>query len=397
LKNPIKFLGGILLIVGTSLGGGMLALPVGMASSGFFYTIISLIICWVVMTVCAFYILEVNLYLPQGANMLSMAERTLGRPGKIVTGITYLFLLYSLLCAYVDGGSDVFESLLRLIDWQLPPLISTSLYIIIFASIVYTGMRNVDKVNSLLMYIKLIVFLALIYLIFPHININHYTGGDLHKLKGASMLIITSFGFAIIVPSLREYFNDDIKQLKKVILCGSFFPLICYLSWVTAIMGTIPANGNHGLIQLLSSTHQTSGLAEVIEDAIHNQTITNLFRFFSSISMLTAFLGVSLCLFDFLADSLHLKRKGLPGLGLLILVNLPPYLITLYSPGLYISAFEYAGLICVILLILLPALMAYRGRYQLQLSSNFKTPGNRPLMVFVIFFGLLLATAFIAK
>lgn len=34
-------------------------------------------------------------------------------------------------------------------------------------------------------------------------------------IGGAIMILITSFGFAIIVPNLRDYFDDDIKQLEK--------------------------------------------------------------------------------------------------------------------------------------------------------------------------------------
>jgi tyrosine-specific transport protein len=79
-----KFIGGVLLIVGTSIGGGMLALPVVNAASGFWQSSLLLILCWALMTVGALFILEVNLYLPPGKNMVSMAAATLGKPGLIV-------------------------------------------------------------------------------------------------------------------------------------------------------------------------------------------------------------------------------------------------------------------------------------------------------------------------
>ena len=61
-----RFIGGLLLIIGTSIGGGMLALPVANAASGFWNSTIFLILCWLLMTLGAFFILEVNLYLPRG-------------------------------------------------------------------------------------------------------------------------------------------------------------------------------------------------------------------------------------------------------------------------------------------------------------------------------------------
>ena len=41
-----KFIGGLLLIVGTSIGGGMLALPVSTAEAGFFNSIF-LLTCFI--------------------------------------------------------------------------------------------------------------------------------------------------------------------------------------------------------------------------------------------------------------------------------------------------------------------------------------------------------------
>ena len=52
-----RFIGGILLIVGTSIGGGMLALPVANAAVGFWQSSAFLFICWALMTAGALYIL----------------------------------------------------------------------------------------------------------------------------------------------------------------------------------------------------------------------------------------------------------------------------------------------------------------------------------------------------
>ena len=78
--------------------------------------------------------------------------------------------------------------------------------------------------------------------------------------------------------------------------------------------------------------------------------------------MITAFLGVSLGLFDFLSDGLNMKKSGQQGKWVLALTFLPPLLVVLTYPGIYIQAFNYAGICCVILLLLLPAAMAWQGR-----------------------------------
>lgn len=398
MKVSMKFIGGILLIVGTSLGGGMLALPIGTASSGLLNTSVALIVCWVAMTLSAFFILEVNLYLPKGANMISMAQITLGKPGKIVTWITYLCLLYALLSAYISGGSDVFQSLLFLCNFTLPLPLITVLYAGSFAFIIYKGIKIIDALNSTLMYIKLIVYCLLLVLIAPKVSLEKLQGGHFYYLKNAVMLLITAYGFAIIIPTLRDYFDDDIAQLKKVILIGSLFPLFCYLAWVAVITGVVPKEGHLGLVKLMHDPHATSGLAHALEQAVHQRTISHLFRFFSAISMLTAFLGVSLCLFDFLADGIHFKKTGKQGYALLCLVFIPPLTLVLFYPGIYIKAMQYAGSLCVLLLLFLPSLMLYSGRYrQKRQNPHFITPGGKisVLSVLILSFCLLLYSIYL--
>lgn len=357
-----KLIGGVLLIVGTSIGGGMLALPVSTAAVGMTNSIFFLICCWLIMTVGALLILEVNLRLPAGSNMVSMAKSTLGLPGQIIAWITYLFLLYTLLAAYISGGSDVFNSLLQKIHLDLPSWITALLFTILFSLIIYRGIRTVDYVNRGLMFGKLGVYLLLVVVICPHIDIPKFKGGSFQAITGSLMILITSFGFASIVPSLREYFADDVSSLRNVILLGSLIPLACYIVWIAVIMGVVERDGSNGLIALMHSEHATSGLTAALTSSVQNQWITGFFTFFTTICMITAFLGVSLGLFDFLADGLKLKKTGHQGKWTLALTFAPPLAVVLINPGIYLHALSYAGVCCVILLLLLPVIMAWRGR-----------------------------------
>ncbi|MFC3908118.1 amino acid permease [Legionella dresdenensis] len=357
-----KLIGGILLIVGTSIGGGMLALPVSTAEVGFTNSIFFLVTCWLVMTIGALLILEVNLRLPAGSNMVSMAKSTLGLPGQIIAWISYLLLLYTLLAAYISGGSDVLGGLLRRASIDLPNWVTTLLFTTIFSLVVYSGIKAVDYVNRGLMFGKLGVYLLLVVIISPHIDPLMLGGGTAKAITGSLMILVSSFGFASIVPSLREYFNDDAAALRKVILFGSLIPLVCYIVWDAVIMGVIQRDGSNGLIALMHTEHATSGLTDALSDVIQSKIITGFFGFFTSICMITAFLGVSIGLFDFLADGLTLKKTGLQGKTTLLLTFVPPLAVVLINPGIYIQAFNYAGICCVMLLLLLPSAMAWQAR-----------------------------------
>jgi tyrosine-specific transport protein len=363
-----RLLGGILLIVGTSIGGGMLALPISNGPAGFVNSTLLLGLCWFIMVLGALAILEVNLWFPPGSNLISMTQATLGLPGKIVAWVAYLFLLYALLSAYIAGGSDVFQSLLHQVSLSIPSQVSTFLFVLIFGGIVYSGIRTVDYANRALMFGKFGICLLLLLMVLPRIHTPNLLAGNWHHASSALMILVTSFGFATIVPSLRTYFHNDAKKLRRAIIIGSLIPLIVYIAWDAAIMGVIPLEGEHGLLALLHSKHSTSDLTVSLMSVTQNNWITELFRFFSVICMLTAFLGVSLGLLDFLSDGLKIPKRGHTGLLIVLLAYLPPLLLVLFCPGIFITALNYAGLFVVILLILIPALMLWRGRYVKNLS-----------------------------
>ncbi|MDP3706272.1 MAG: aromatic amino acid transport family protein [Legionellaceae bacterium] len=357
-----KLIGGILLIVGTSIGGGMLALPVSMAAVGMTNSIFFLFFCWLVMTGGALLILEVNIRLPSGSNMVTMAKSTLGMPGQILAWVTCLFLLYTLLSAYISGGSDVLNSLLQQAHIYVPTWLTSILFTGLFSLVIYNGINTVDYVNRGLMFGKLGVYLILVLIISPHVHAVNLSQGSLPAITSSLMILITSFSFASIVPSLREYFADDIRLLRQAIIFGSLIPLICYIVWMVVIMGVVEREGHHGLMALMSSDHATSGLTAALSHAVHNRWIHGFFEFFTSICIITAFLGVSLGLFDFLADGFKLKKKGHQGISVLALTFLPPLGVVLVNPGIYLHALSYAGVCCVIFLLLLPTLMAWKGR-----------------------------------
>ncbi|KTC88256.1 MULTISPECIES: amino acid permease [Legionella] len=383
-----RFIGGILLIVGTSIGGGMLALPVANAATGFWQSSLFLLLCWAIMTLGALFILEANLYLPQGKHMVSMAAATLGSPGLLTAWLSYLFLLYTLLSAYISGGADVFGNLFSRIGIPINEWQASTLFTLVFGLIVYGGIRQVDLFNRGLMFGKLAVYFILVLLIAPHIQLNYLQGGNYQYITGTVMILITSFGFAIIVPNLRDYFDDDIVLLRKVVFIGSLIPLVCYLAWDAVIIGSLPTNGNTGLAGLMHEEHTTSALATTLSNTVQSSVISSLFNFFTSICMLTAFLGVSLCLISFLADGLNLEQRGKQGIGLFLLTFVPPLLVVIYYPGAYIQALNYAGIFCVILLLLLPALMTVYGRKKF--TPRYTVPGGKISQWVVIVFSILL-------
>jgi len=379
-----KMLGGILLIAGTCIGGGMLGLPIATAQGGIFNSSVLFILCWMLMTFTALLTLEVNLCFPKNSNVISMAKATLGPLGAVLCWTVYLFFLYALVSAYIAGGQDVLHGLLNIMGFNMPVWECGILFVFIFGAVVMAGIKHVDLFNRILMIIKLGSLLLLMALIAMHIDPINYDAGKVTLLLPALTVAITSFGFSIIVPSLRNYFGNDIKKLRFAILLGSFIPLLCYIAWNAVIFGVVPLQGEVGLKRLIDVNQPISGLLESIIYYVPTDKISVLVRAFTSICILTAFACVSLGLSDYLADGFNVDNNKGQGRWLVTLATfLPPLLIVIFYPKAFILLLSIAGLLCVLLQALLPAMMAWHCRYIQKIPMLYQVSGGK--------IGLLLA------
>ena len=334
------------------------------------------IVYWLYMTFTALLMLEANLWMEEHTNLITMAKRTLGNGGKIISWIIYLFLLYTLTTAYLAGGGPIFlEAVESVTGWAPPAWLTPFPLLIIFGFFVYQGARSVDYVNRVLMAGLAVSYLLMVFFLTPHVEPSLLKHADWGYLWIAVSIVSTSFGFHIIIPTLTDYLHRDVKQLRKVLIIGSLIPLIVYVTWELLTLGIIPLQGTHGL-----SEGYQKGLdgATLLGNYLRNSDLSLLARFFSLFAIITSFLGVSLSLRDFLADGLKIEKTAKGRSLLYLLTFAPPLLITLYDPRAFLDALEYAGAFGVVTLLgLLPVLMVWRGRYAQHREGPYRAPGGR--------------------
>lgn len=392
-----KMIGGILIIVGTSIGGAMLALPIGASPAGFFPSALLLMVSWLLMTFCAFLVLEVNLWFPTGSNFISMTRATLGDIAAVIALFTYLVLFYALLSAYITGAMDVVDNLIDKMGIHLPHWFYAIAVVLVLGSTVYKGIRSVDYLNRLLMFTKLLTYAFLVASVLGYVKLQPLLIGAPKQVIGMVTLVITSYGFATVVPSLRSYFKDDIKKLRITLLLGSLVPLGCYLLWNYAIMGSLPMTGEHSLVYMLHSGHSNSDLANALSQESGNVSVMVLSNLFTSICVATSFLGVSLGLSDFIADWLGIAKQGWGNVKVYAITFMPPIIIAIFYPGLFIKALGFAGIFCAILLALYPPLMAWQGRYKKNLRSHYQVIGGKAALSIAIMLSVLIIGIGIAQ
>ncbi|EHS96654.1 TPA: tyrosine transporter TyrP [Klebsiella oxytoca] len=362
MKN--RTLGSILIVAGTTIGAGMLAMPLASAGVGFGVTLALLITLWALMCYTALLLLEVYQHVPADMGLGSLAARYLGRYGQWATGFCMLFLLYALTAAYISGAGELLASSLnQWLDWTLPPAAGVLIFTAIGGTVVCIGTSLVDLFNRFLFSAKIIFLAIMLALLLPHIHqINLLT---LPLQQGLALsaipVIFTSFGFHGSIPSIVSYLGGDIRKLRRVFIIGSFIPLVAYFFWQLATLGSIDSPA---FTALLAQNAGLNGLLEAIREVVASSHVELAVHLFADLALATSFLGVALGLFDYLADLFQRQNSAGGRLQSGLITFLPPLAFALFYPRGFVMALGYAGVALAVLALMLPSLLVMKSRQQ---------------------------------
>lgn len=376
--------GGTLLISGTMVGVGMLALPIATGEGGLLPAILIYLLCWFFMLCTGLLLLEVCSWMPKDSNLITMSQRLLGPIGKNVCWVVYLFLFFTVMIAHVVGGGAIVNEISQN---AIPHWISTILYVLIFSPIVYLGTRWVDRLNITLMVGVITSYLLFIFVAFKHVDFSLYTRMDWPKAWVALPILFTAFTYQVIIPTLMTYMDRNVKKVRLSIILGTTIPLVIYLIWECLILGIIPADGEHGLSQAMKQGQNAVMPLKEITGVHIVYTIGKAFAFFT---MTTSYIALALAYLDFLADGLKVKKRGFKKILLCLAIFVPPVIVAMTYPHIFLKALGYAGgFSCAILFGLFPPLMAWVGRYVKKYEYKPQLIGGKPVLIILITFVLL--------
>jgi tyrosine-specific transport protein len=384
-----SMIGGMLLIAGSCIGAGMLGLPIVTGLSGFLPSLTMFFCAWLFMTSTALLLVEANGWHSRQVNLLTMTGQTLGKWGKGVCWITYLFLFYALLVAYISGIGGLCNTFFHVsLNASFPVWLGSLIFVILFGWVVYLGTRKVDLFNRGLMMGKIIFFILLVFIGVAYINPQLLSRSDPVYAPSALPLLVIAFGFHNMIPSLTAYLKGDLKKVRLTIIGGSLMAFVIYLIWEILVLGIVPFGGPNGLVASLKNDREASQSLALILKSPSVRIFSQGLAFFA---ILTSFLAQALSLVHFLADGLKIKYKKQENLWLCAVALLPPLVLSLIYPQLFFKALNFAGGVCAVILFgVLPVAMVWIGRYRKAPSPTYRMSGGKPALVIILCFALFI-------
>ncbi|KAM7499142.1 hypothetical protein LguiA_023556 [Lonicera macranthoides] len=241
-KEKGTIAGAVALIIGTSIGSGILALPKKTSPAGLLPSSISLIVCWAFLLIEALVLVEINVGLLKKKmrideedeleleviSIRTMAQETLGEWGGFLATLAYVFLGYTSIIAYSSKSGEILYHLIN-----LPESISGFLFTAFFTMLISIGgTRSADQVNQWLTasMIGLLVLIEVLAILLE--GWSGFVGtGDWGKVPATIPVMIFSLVYHDLTPVLCAYLEGDLQRIRVSVLVGSMVPLLALLVW----------------------------------------------------------------------------------------------------------------------------------------------------------------------
>ncbi|AJJ10225.1 aromatic amino acid transport family protein [Yersinia rohdei] len=396
LARP-SVLGGAMIVAGTAVGAGMFSIPIVTAGVWFSGSVMLLIYTWACMLISGLMILEANLNYPSGASFHTMVQDLLGKIWSSINGLSITFVLYILTYAYISAGGSIITHTLQN-TFGISQSGAGFIFALLVAFIVWLSTRAVDRLSTILIGGMVITFVMSVGDMFSHVetavlfNQTDSTANYLPYALAALPYLLTSFGYHGNVPGLVKYYRKDSKAVVRSLLYGTLIALVIYVLWQFAIQGNIT---REAFKQVIADGGNIGSLLKQMDMVSASQTTSQLLNAFSYMALASSFLGVSLGLFDYIADFFKFSddRGGRTKSALITFI--PPTLGALLFPNGFLYAIGFAGLAATIWAVIVPALMARASRKRFP-RAVYRAPGGRAMIGFIILFGLINAVAHIA-
>lgn len=428
-----KTLGTTLLVSGTMIGAGMLAMPLTSAGIGFTFTVVLLISLWLLLTYSALLFVEVYQTTESDSGIGTLSALYFGNAGRVVSTTVMFVFLYALLAAYISGGGEILMKatqstglfgqegiFLHFIEnfgiqvqsggvfvsamdaagltnevniFNVSPEMTLKIFIgiftVFFGSFVIISTKVVDGFNRLLFFVMLVALVVVMFVMFPKASVQNLMAMPLDNalIISAAPIFFTSYGFHGSIPSLVKYMEGDVRGLRIAIVAGSAITLVGYILWQLSTHGVLSQSE---FTQILKEKPTLYGLIEACRRITGSEIIASAVQLFSALALVTSFLGVALGLFDCTEDML---RKGLHiNAGRLLLgaiTFLPPVLFAYFYPD-FIAALSYAGQMFAFFAVVLPVGLVWKARRRYP-NLPYRVAGGDIALIIALVIGIVVA------
>lgn len=354
--TPLSHKNGIFLVIGCSIGAGMLGLPLSTLAYGFFPSVLILFLAFLFMLWMGFYILELKAALPGSQGLAELYGTFLGPFSEKLTSFLFLCLFSLLMTAYLSAGGFLIASYLSITPfWGILGLAVLLLLSVIGGSVIVFG------ANRFFVYVMAAAFCVLLFFGFKETDLHCLENFSFSGSWKALPVMVVSFGYHNLLMGMAK--KTSIHTIRTVLIYGASGVFLIYCIWQFVLLNNplIYVSGEKGDLRV-DQILDVSGL-----------TLARSIDLFSFSAIFSSFLTIFYSCIDYVTS---LGIKG-PRYKIALLLLIFPLFAVFSYPDLFLAALGLSGgFVAVSLFGFLPLSAVRKKRKMYPLAVKIAPGGN---------------------
>lgn len=231
-----QFLLAVGVLVGNAIGAGIFGLPYVAAQTGLVPTMLLLVLVAGLCLVSNLMFGEITLRTRESCRLVRHAEIYLGRRAKHFTLlITFLSFYASLLVYMIMGGTFLFNLVGPFLGGTITSYAVA--FWLVTSCIVYLNLNFFSFIESWLTLFMLVLFVAIIILGAPVIDLANWQTFDTGKLFLPYGALLFSLGSMTVIPNMEHIITARRWRIKPAIIWGTVLYVLVHAVFIAIVVG----------------------------------------------------------------------------------------------------------------------------------------------------------------
>lgn len=315
-----KVLQAIAILVGITVGAGILGIPYVVAQSGLIIGIIHLVVIGAAILILNLYVGEVALRTKGIHELIGYSQKYLKGFSRFLMKPLFILGAYGALIAYLIGEGQSLAAIFNINN----PLLFTTIFFILMSVLLLSGLKALERSELILASLFFLVVIIIAVLSLPKADVTNLQYTNPAKAFIPYGVILFAFIGSSAIPEMREELANNKKQLKKAIIIGSILPFFIYLIFTLSVLAVTGVN---------TTEIATIGLGNILGEKM--LLIGNIF---AVLTMATSFIAIGFALkWNYQYD------YKLSNITSFILTCFIPYIIVLLNITTFIKTLALTG------------------------------------------------------
>lgn len=356
-----------LLVAGMCIGGGTIAIPMVLAKLGIIPSAIITLLVWFLNYYPSLAGMELNLRSERGLSLGALGRIFSGRGAQIVGEISVKVLSYAALTMYLCGSASILQKLLEVyFQCEIAIEIIETVIAVFGAILFFFPFKIVSSVNNVMFAGFIGIFIVLLGTMLQFVNCSNMpwiVNPTIKDVMSVCPVIFASFGYQLILHTLRDYNGRNAVSIKRSIFIGSFVPALIYIIWPATALNVISNSNPEFFAQLIAGKIEVGNFVKELANISSISNFQVLVWWMSILAILTSYVGVGVGLAESMNMTFEKHVKSVSARKVLsaLTVIAPAYLVAVLVPNAFIKILGFVGAMVATIGVLVPTYLIFKA------------------------------------